>query len=147
MKLESTILIKKSPTDVWTYLSDVNNIGKWDRGVRRADAAPTAEPGIGYEFETFSDETGGGRVAYRIVQAEPDRGCIVRLTSSTGNARFFKWAQWHFHLKSTAGGSLLTCSAEFVLRLRYIILSPAFYFMKSAIHSDLIRLKKVLESD
>ena len=86
-------------------------------------------------------------MAYRIVQSDPDHGCIILLTSKTGNARFFKWAQWHFHLRSMESGTLLTCSAEFVLRLRYVVLLPVFYFMRSAIYADLIRLKKAIENE
>ena len=147
MKLESTVLINKSPNVVWSYLSRVKNVAKRDRGVSRTRAISTAEPGVGYEFETFSNDKGEGRMAYRIIQADPDCGCIIRLTSKTGNARFFKWAQWHFHLRNAAGGPLLTCSAEFVLRLPYLVLLPVFYFMKSAIHSDLLSLKKALENE
>jgi hypothetical protein len=146
MKLESTIFIMKAPQEVWSYLSDVTNVAKWDGGVNLTRPISAEEPGIGYEFETFSDDRGGGRMAYRIVQADPVHGSIVRLISNTGNARFFKSAQWHFHLKGTPDGTLLTCSAEFELRLRYVFLLPVFRVMRRAVHSDLLCLKKALEA-
>jgi hypothetical protein len=71
----------------------------------------------------------------------------LQLTSSTGNARFFKAAQWKFRVEPAPGGTLLTCCADFALRFRYIILAPILYAMKNAIRSDLENLKSVMENE
>jgi hypothetical protein len=83
-------------------------------------------------------------MSYRIAEVGPNR-CTVQLTSSAGNARFFKTAQWNFHVEPAAEGTLLTCSADFSLRSRYFFLGPLLYAMKGAIHADLERLRRVLE--
>ena len=37
-------------------------------------------------------------------------------------------------------------STEFWLRVRYLLLAPVLYLMKSTIHRDLVSLKSVLEN-
>lgn len=149
MRLESRVLIRRSLQEVGQFLADIGNIEKWDRGVGSAQAVAN-EPGVGFEFETLgrSDAAGArpekARMGYRIVCAEPDH-CIVALTSSTGNARFFRKAQWDFRLAPGAGGSILTCCAEFTLRMRYIFLAPVLYYKRSAIQLDLEALKRAVE--
>jgi hypothetical protein len=151
MRLESTIIIHRRPEEVGRFLSDIANIEKWDRGVGSSRAI-SGPPGVGFEFETLgrSDDPFASpekaRMAYRIVQVEPD-GCTVALTSSDGNARFFKTAQWQFRLSAAPEGSLLTCCADFTLRLRYIFLAPIFYLKRSAIQMDLKTLKQTLEEN
>jgi Polyketide cyclase / dehydrase and lipid transport len=149
MRLRSSILIRRTPEEVGQFLAEIGNIEKWDRGVGSARAVANS-PGEGCEFETpgRSDEAGAqperARMGYRVVCAEPDH-CIVALTSSTGNARFFQKAQWDFRLAPGPGGSILTCCAEFTLRMRYIFLAPVLYLKKSAIQFDLESLKQAIE--
>jgi len=149
MRLESKIIIHRAPEDVGRFLSDIANVEKWDRGVGSSRAI-SGSPGIGFEFETLGRSDSAfaspekARMGYRIVQTEPDR-CTVALTSSSGNARFFKTAQWQFRLAPAPEGSLLTCCADFTLRLRYIFLAPIFYLKRSAIQMDLKALKQTLE--
>lgn len=149
MRLESTIIIHRRPEEVGRFLSDIANVEKWDRGVGSSRAI-SGSPGVGFEFETLGRSEAPfkspekARMTYRIVQAEPDR-CTVALTSSVGNARFFKTAKWQFRLSPAPEGSLLTCCADFTLRWRYIFLAPIFYLNKRAILMDLKALKQTLE--
>lgn len=150
MRLESTIIIHRRPEEVGRFLSDIANVEKWDRGVGTSRAI-SGSPGVGFEFETLGRSDSAfaspekARMAYRILQVEPDR-CTVALTSSAGNVRFFKTAQWQFRLSPAPEGSLLTCCADFTLRLRYIFLVPIFYLNKRAIQTDLKALKQTLEA-
>jgi len=149
MRLESTIIIHRAPEDVGRFLSDIANVEKWDRGVGSSRAI-SGSPGVGFEFETLGRSDSAfaspekARMAYRIVQADAG-GCTVALTSSDGNARFFKTAQWQFRLAPAPEGSLLTCCADFTFRLRYIFLAPIFYLKRRAIQMDLKALKQTLE--
>lgn len=151
MLLESKIVIRRTPEQVWSFLGNVSNIPKWDRGVAFTQEASPGTKGIGQEFDTFAhgDRQDGadakGKMSYRVVRAEADR-CTIRLASSSGNARYFKSAEWNFRVEPSAEGARLTCSANFKLRFRYLILAPVFYFMRSAIRTDLESLKRVLES-
>lgn len=149
MRLKSTIIIHRRPDEVGRFLSDIGNVEKWDRGVGSSRAI-SGSPGVGFQFETLGRSDSGfaspeqARMEYRIVEVEPDR-CIVALTSSTGNARFFKNAHWEFRLSPVPEGSLLTCCANFTLRLRYMFLAPVLYLNRRAIQMDLHALKQHLE--
>jgi Polyketide cyclase / dehydrase and lipid transport len=158
VRLESSIAIHRPPDVVWAYLGDVSNLPKWDRGVARAiesqETPAAAQPnGAGYEFhtETHAGSPGNardnGRMAYRVASVDPEaQRCTVDLTSSTGNARFFRRAQWIFHVTPTLSGSRVTCAVEFTLRPTYIFMAPVLYFTRSAIHRDLESLKRAIES-
>lgn len=128
MHLESNILIFRKPEEVWAFLGSVSNIEKWDRGVARTETTrhDSASP-VGIEFDTFAEQNGSdwGRMSYRIIGAGSDY-CTVQLTSSTGNARYFKNAHWTFRTRPDPQGTLLTCTAQFALRLRYCFLAPCF---------------------
>ena len=110
----------------------------------------TAAPGVGFEFTTVGHAGSGldrGRMTYRVTEADPEeKDCRVDLTSRTGNARFFTTAQWRTRVEEAPEGSRVKISTEFRLRLRYLLLTPVFYVMKSAIRRDLVRLKSVLEN-
>jgi hypothetical protein len=84
-------------------------------------------------------------MSYRIADADPIRGCTIQLTSSSGNARFFRTAEWRFRVEPAIEGSSVICAADFKLRFPYIFLAPIFRGMKKAIHSDLENLKQALE--
>lgn len=150
MRLESAIMIRRAPEEVGRFLADITKIEKWDRGVGSTRALSGSPETVGFEFETLGRSDAPhcrpeqARMAYRIIRADSDR-CTVALTSSTGNARFFKAAQWHFHISPAAEGSLLTCCAEFTLKPRYLWLGPVLYLKRSAIQMDLQGLKQAVE--
>ena len=151
MNLETSVYVQRTPEAVWAYLGDISNVAKWDRGVARVQQTSMTSPGVGLEFDTLGhsgpldNEGNRGKMSYRISEADPAHGCTVQLTSSDGNARFFKTAEWRFRVEPADGGSTVYCVAHFKLKFPYIVLAPVFYAMKKAIHSDLIKLKQVLE--
>ena len=154
MHLESRIVIRRQPEQVWSFLANVANIPKWDRGVAGIQRTTSEPMGLGSEFDTVADPAARddaqsqGRMSYRIADVDPDQHrCTVQLTSRDGNARFFKTAAWTFRAVAAPDGTLLMCSVDFILRLRYLILAPVFYVMKGAIHADLRQLKRVIEAE
>jgi hypothetical protein len=153
MHLESSIRIERPPERVWSFMSEVSNIPKWDRGVAAVAHSAAGVTGVGSEFDTVADVDApfdarrNGRMSYRIVDIDPERHqCRVELTSRDGNARYFKRASWTFRAEGEDGGTLLTCSADFVLRVRWLMLAPALYLMRRAITNDLRQLKAVVEA-
>lgn len=150
MQLASHILIDRTPQQVWEFLGDPANVAKWDRGVAKVEEGSSIPRGEGFEFDTIAHDglnlPDRGRMSYRISKVSPEDGlCVVELTSRTGNARFFKSAAWRFESKAMDRGTLLTCTAEFVLRLRYLFLAPLFYLKRDAILMDLKLLKSAIE--
>ena len=152
MRLGSSIHIQRTPQDVWAYLGNVSNVAAWDRGVSRSEIATGTPPGVGFEFDTFaharsnSCDGSWGKMSYRITDIDPVRGCIVQLTSTTGNARYFKSAEWCFRVEPEANGSRVFCTAVFTLKWRYVFLAPILFSMTKAIRTDLEHLKTKLEN-
>jgi Polyketide cyclase / dehydrase and lipid transport len=156
VRLESSIAIHRPPEIVWAFLGDVSNLPKWDRGVARAVEAQETRAalqfGEGYEFHTEAhsgspgNASDNGRMAYRVARVDEEaQQCIVDLTSRTGNARFFRRAQWIFQVTPTLSGSRVTCAVEFTLRPAYFFMAPLLWLTRGAIHSDLENLKRVIE--
>jgi carbon monoxide dehydrogenase subunit G len=151
MHLETRILVSRTPEEVWSYLSDYSNVPRWDRGVGSVSHTPETAPGIGFEFSTFGVDKQGtdtkrGKMSYRVNNADQVEGATVQLTSSDGNARYFKQAEWRFKVDPAPEGAWITCAVHFTLRFRYIFLAPVFSMMRGAIHRDLESLKRVLET-
>jgi uncharacterized protein YndB with AHSA1/START domain len=152
MHLEASVHIRRSPQDVWAYLGDVSNIAVWDRGVSRTEASSSTPPGVGFEFDTFAHSRGNsldgtwGKMSYRIADIDPERGCTIQLISTTGNARYFKSAEWRFRVEAEQDGSRVFCIAAFTLKWQYLLLAPLFLAMKKAIRTDLDQLRAKLES-
>jgi Polyketide cyclase / dehydrase and lipid transport len=149
MYFQSKIVIRRSPKEVWKFLADPSNITKWDRGVVEVKQLGH-EAAVGMEFETYSQADGlvgthdRGRMCYRVAEIR-DNLCRVKLTSSTGNARFFKDAEWTFRVDAAPEGSQVTCSADFSFRFPYQVLAPLLYVKRDAILTDLHYLRQALE--
>ena len=97
MQLASSILINRTPEEVWSFLGDPANVAKWDRGVAHIETGSPTSLGVGFEFDTIAHDRFNlpdrGRMSYRISEVNEKAGrCVVELTSRTGNARFFKSA-------------------------------------------------------
>jgi len=151
MHLESTIVIRRESEEVWRFLTEPSNLAKWDRSVAMVEMPDANVPaGVGFEFTTVGHAGNGpdrGRMTYRLKAADPaQKDYCVELTSRTGNARFFSSAQWHIRVEDAPEGSRVLCSTDFRLRVRYLLLAPVLYFMKSAINRDLASLKSTLEN-
>jgi polyketide cyclase/dehydrase/lipid transport protein len=132
MRLRAWVIVRRTPTEVAAFLGDVRNIPSWDRGVAAVRTAPDARPAAGFAFETLghpgsADGAEHGRMAYEVSAVGPE-GSTVRLTSTSGNARYFKGAAWHCRLDPVAEGTRVTCVAEFTLHLRYLFLAPVLPF-------------------
>lgn len=152
MQLSSQIIIERRPWQVWEFLGDPANVPLWDRGVAAVEESTSFPLGVGFEFDTVAYDRFNlpdkGRMSYRISEVDPEAGrCVVELTSRTGNARFFKRAAWQFDVAPVDASSLLTCTAVFDLRARYIFLAPILYLKSDAILLDLTLLKQAIETN
>jgi hypothetical protein len=152
MRLESKILVCRSPERIWAFLGDPANVSKWDRGVSEVVAKDgLASQGAGIEFDTLADPSkrglkDRGRMSYRVEDVDPAGYCTVRLTSTEGNARFFKEAEWRFHVEAALEGAWVHCAAVFTLRWQYLFMAPVLYAARKAILIDLKLLKEAIEA-
>ncbi|MGC2659462.1 MAG: SRPBCC family protein [Bryobacteraceae bacterium] len=151
MHLQSRVFIRCTSAQVWSYLGDIHNVPAWDRGVKSVRRTSAGPDGVGLEFDTLAyprgvaSEPEWGKMSYRVTAADPTGTCTVQLTSSSGNARFFKTAEWRWRVEEAPEGAWVICAANFKLRFPYVLLAPIFWGMKKAIRSDLEHLKQVLE--
>lgn len=132
MRLESNIIVDRASDEVWRFPGNAANIGKWDRGVAGVESKSSLE------FDTLAPEgmaagPDRGRMSYRVADAGENR-CTVLLTSSTGNARFFKTAEWRFRTEPASAGTLLAW-----------VVGPLLYAKRGAVQMDLVSLKRALE--
>jgi hypothetical protein len=145
------VVIRKPSDVIWSYLGDVSKIPTWDQGVSRTQARSKTPKDTGFEFDTFayprgaSDNGDWGKMSYRVTETDPARGCTVQLTSTSGNARHSKSAEWNFRVEAEPGGGRVFCAAIFSLKWQYLFLGPAFLAMRCAIRRDLERLKEMIE--
>lgn len=152
MHLESRVVISRTPEQVWSFLGDISNLAKWDRGVAEVRQTSSGPMEVGSTFDTLAyprkskDRQERGRMSYRLIEVEPDHHFAVALIDSTGNARFFKKAQWRMMVEHATEGAQVSCSVDFALRFRYFILAPILYAMRRAILIDLGHLKRKLEA-
>jgi len=54
MYLESSIVVRRSPHEVWAFLADPRNLILWDRSVARVEVASSTPAGIGFRFDTLA---------------------------------------------------------------------------------------------
>jgi hypothetical protein len=152
MRLESSVFVARPAAAVWEYVGNVEKVSEWDRGVAATRVTSSVAAGVGLEFDTLARRNGKasgdawGKMSYRVADIDQVRGCTVELTSRDGNARYFKRASWRFRVEEESGGSRVYCTAEFKLRLRYIVLGPVLFGMRSAIRRDLESLKRAVEA-
>lgn len=153
MKLESNVTIRKDAEHVWSFLEDISNVPKWDRGVAAVRWTSAGPHGLGSEFDTLpyprrpGDDGEWGRMSYRVTELDKaSRSVVIQLISTTGNARYFKAAAWLTRVDPLPEGSLVFSCVEFTLRIRYTFLAPVLYGSKHAIRTDLESLRQALES-
>jgi len=133
------------------FLGEPANVAKWDRGVSEVSLKNSTAPlGPGFEFDTLAHPSqrglkDRGRMSYRIKDVDPTGHCTVQLTSRDGNARFFKMAEWRFHVEEAPEGSWVRCVAVFTLRWQYLFMAPLLYSARKAILIDLELLKRSIE--
>lgn len=147
MHLEAGIDIHRPIGDVCHFFENLSNLPKWDRSVGEVRQTSPSDHGVGSTFDTFppASKGGRGRMSYRVVSAEPERGYSVELTDS--QARVFRSALWTFRLSSIEEGTHLHCAVDFALRWQYALLAPLIWVQQGAIRRDLLSLKRVLERE
>ncbi len=102
MILTSSIVVERPPAEVWAFSATYPICPSGTAAIARAiETNASGARGVGTEFHTespgnFADR---GRMAYRVASVdEAAHRCTIDLTSSGGNARFFKRAQWIFEV-------------------------------------------------
>ena len=141
MTIVSTIVVRRNPDEVWSFLADLRNAPRWDRSIARATLLSSNGPiGPGAIVETTSP--GGKRQSFRIIAFEPPRLLTFRLLRSP----LFRLADLTFRLEAVNGGTMITHEIHVRVRLWLLILVPVLSLIgRRALATDLNYLRRSLE--
>jgi hypothetical protein len=79
MRLEESVIVRRSPEQIWKFFEDLSNLPRWDRGVARVEVTSSGPAGAGGAGATF-DTVGyreRGRMSYRVTEATPNYAYTV----------------------------------------------------------------------
>ena len=142
IKTEHSIIINRPVEEVWKYLSNVENMPKWDRGVLEARQTSDGPIGVGSEVQIVRQMLGRQRIAnFRVSEYVPNK--ILAIQGSLGHMT----AQTGFTFEPVEGGTRLTQRSEIEIsgwwKLIVTLLIPMF---KRDGRQDHANLKRILEA-
>jgi uncharacterized protein YndB with AHSA1/START domain len=84
---ELTRVIRRSPADVFDFVSDLRNLPRWQSGIERLEVVPDAPPRVGTAVRERR-VVQGRRVdlAYRVMRLDPGR--LLHVEGSEGPVRY-----------------------------------------------------------
>jgi hypothetical protein len=144
MYLESSIVVRRSPHEVWAFLADPRNLILWDRSVARVEVTSSTPAGIGFRFDTLAPAAAGAgfRSSYEVTEYEPGDHVWVDLT----NSRWFSQARWLVAIETAGEGTTVRIGIALRPRWQHFYMWPVLRFTTSAITRDLVDLKRAIES-
>ncbi len=92
MKASARIIIDKPVSEVWDFVSDIENMDKWVNGVRDPKPISGGEWGVGSTFESGYEYAGKThRITYEITEFDPP--CLISMRSTSGPFPFEGWTE------------------------------------------------------
>ena len=140
MTITSTVIVRRSREDVWSFLTDLRNAPKWDRSIARATLTSNGPVGSDAIVETTSP--GGKRQLFRVIAFERPRLLTFRLLRSS----LFRSADLTFSLEASGAGTKITHQIELRLRPWLVPLGPVLGLIgRRALSTDFDFLRRSLE--
>jgi len=140
MTITSTVIIRRSRDDVWSFLTDLRNTPKRDRSIARATLTSNGPIGTGAIVETTSP--GDKRQSFQVIAFERPRLLVFRLLRSP----LFRSADLTFSLEATDAGTRITHEIQIRLRPWLVPLRPVLALIgRRALSTDLDFLRRSLE--
>lgn len=143
-RYSASVLIRRSPSDVYAYMDDVSREKEWQPNLRSAHQEPTGPTRVGTRKRYVSDFM-GRRVenTYRILELEPARR-VVQETTSGSSAKIRSEVQW----EAVPGGTEVTLTVDatptgLMKLLPTGVLEAA---TRKEMNDSLARLKRILEN-
>ncbi len=92
MKASASIVIDKPISEVWDFVSNIENMDKWVNGVREPKPISGGEWGVGSTFESGYEYAGKThRITYEITEFDPP--CRISMRSTSGPFPFEGWTE------------------------------------------------------
>ena len=119
IKFEKSIIIHRPVEEIWKFLSNVENMPKWDRGVLEAKQTSEGPPGIGSTLQTVRQFLGRRQIGNaRVAEYVPNR--MLALQISVGPIT----AQTRYTFEPVEGGTQLAQTTDIELRGWWKLITP-----------------------
>jgi uncharacterized protein YndB with AHSA1/START domain len=146
MSFRISLDIARSPSDVFAFVADLENMPRWYEAVRRVTVTTPASTGTGARFRMLRSLPGGP--AYNDVEVTSyQRNSEVTFASTSGPTPF----RYHYRVESVADGTRLTLNGDIggegLPGLAAHLGGLAGQFFKQGMRSNLRVLKRILEND
>ena len=141
-KFEKSILINRPAEEVWKFMSQVENMPKWDRGVLEARQTSKDPAGVGSTIQVVRQLLGRRRIAnLRVSEYVPNQSLAVqaRRGQITGQVRYT--------FEPVERGTRMTSTAEVTLGGWWKLITPLLVPMLDRDgRDDLANVKRVMEA-
>ena len=141
-KFEKRILINRPVEEVWKFISNIENMPRWDRGVLEARQTSEGPMGVGSTVQVVRQFLGRRRIGnFRVADVVPNR--TVAIQAGGMGVR----GEVRYTFEPVEGGTRMTSSAEVVfggwLKLITPIIRP---MLERDGRDDLANVKRVMEA-
>jgi uncharacterized protein YndB with AHSA1/START domain len=141
IKIEKNIIINRSVEEVWKFLSNVENMPKWDRGVLEARQTSEGLPGVGSTMQIRRQFFG----RQRIVKIRVSEYVLNRRIALQGNIGAIT-VQTGFTFEPVEAGTRLTQPSEIEIGGWWKWITPILLSMLNRDGGeDLANLKRIIE--
>jgi len=140
VQFSNTIVIERSPHDVFEFVADLENVPRWNYAIVETRKTSDGPIGVGSTYRQVRSVPARSEESLRVTEFEPDRRFAVR-----GELGPFE-ATLTYELEGVGGMTRLTNSADLeasgILKLTAPIASSR---IRAAVAANLAALKQLLE--
>ena len=140
VQLSNTILIERTPHDVFEFVSDLENVPRWNYAILETRKTSTGPVGVGTTYRQVRSVPTRSEESLQVTEFEPDRRLSIR-----GRLGPFE-ATLTYELEDVGGWTRLTNSADLeasgIMKLAAPIASGR---IREAVAANLGALKQLLE--
>jgi uncharacterized protein YndB with AHSA1/START domain len=143
--IEHHITIDKPVEEVWKFLTDFENIPRWDIGVRETRKTSSGPAGLGTTFQNAGPFLGHDAVReYKVTEYEPNKKVRVELTTPSS---IIKKAGVSYSVTPAGNGTLLTFVGSLELSTLFRLIQPILSRRAARDgEGDLENLKRLIEA-
>ena len=142
VKVEVSVMIDRPAEEVWTFMSDLSNVPKWDTSVSEVRQTSAGPLGVGSTCD-YKEKMANTTISMRVTEYEPNRRLSFEHTSGP-----FKGSALTYSLETIEGKTRMTRTDDLKLSGFYKLFGPLVVRrMKRGIAAGFGNLKRLLESD
>ena len=142
IKTEQSMIVNRPVEEVWEYLSNVENMPKWDKGVLEARLTSEGPVGVGSTVQIVRQFLGRRRIVnLRVSEYVPNR--ILAIQGSLGQIT----AQTGFTFEAVEGRTRLTQTSEIEISgWRELIVTILMPMLERDGRQDFTNIKRIMEA-